>query len=952
MIGINVNVQSDVSKLQALDRQMKQLKSTYDALAKSAKQAGASFGQSIPGAQMPLAGSVVPPSGVALMPGMNPHASLAGSKMSPVMYGPAFRAQMHQMMPGHMAHQFGAASALTQLSNQHRSMTGSSIYASTGVTGVTGQLKSLATSIDNLTKALQHPAVAPSSPSNAGLNMNPYVSLQSESVALQAMNPIASVSYPARVQAKMTAAQNRVLNSAQPARTSWTSKAGQVLYRMAGGSYYGEMAGGAAVDALGIGGGLAGLGLTAGIGAGIGALMWGAHKVGQGYSNYVQTAQPISNLYHSAMPGMSFGAFYNQITNAGSGVGASYQQMAQAAQTLASTGGTAALSKSNLQAIANGAVGLGYGQNGVAQFASQMSELQRLGLTSGLSASTSNSKLMMLIGNASVQSGMQGRTSQLIDAMTSLTQSLDQQRSTPPNAADLLSMMTTLSKPIMGPNGYQYLQSTQGQRGANLLASVNNSLSHPGGGPAGSLLVYNWLTKGTNMSPFQEMYLAEQGLTGRLNGKGPTNLQRIVQGAMSSFPALSKGLTPTGTPTALQAMGLEQLGSVLGLSGHQTQLFLAQFTHNGHFSMANLNAEQNWWKSTFKGKMPNATWTVPAAVLYNAKNASDIKSVMTAMQNGGVTLSSTETSQLAQLQKLNPKSSQYSKLMGTLKTELGSQMIGTSMLTSQDANTKAIQQNTAAWTKVSRALQPFSTFINKLQAAIPKGGTGKGNQGAMPGSAPKYDQYGLMSYNYTGHQSNQFAVMDMMFAHPNAVAKFLNLSAPGGGNGWSGNSSPSIPAPSNVSRAGITQWSKYIQQAAAKYGIPANMIAAVMQNESGGKNGLTSSAGAQGLMQIMPSNDNAYGITNPWNPQQNINAGAKMLSQLYQKFHGNWSAALGAYNGGPGNAYGSAEQQYAATVEGIYQAFQKHSPIQVHVHVNPGTSSGTEQWVQPNPNIA
>ena len=100
-LNIGVNVNADVSKLQALDRQMKQLKSTYDQLAKSAKQAGSSFGQSIPGAQMPLAGSVVPPSGVALMPRMNPHASLAGSKVSSsVMWGPSFRAQMHQMLPG------------------------------------------------------------------------------------------------------------------------------------------------------------------------------------------------------------------------------------------------------------------------------------------------------------------------------------------------------------------------------------------------------------------------------------------------------------------------------------------------------------------------------------------------------------------------------------------------------------------------------------------------------------------------------------------------------------------------------------------------------------------------------------------------------------------------------------------------------------------------------------
>lgn len=976
-LNIGVNVNADVSKLQALDRQMKQLKATYDALAKSAKSAGSSFGASMPsmGGQMPLAGAVVPPSGFALMSSGNPHAGLAGSKLPPVMWGASYRAQLHNMMPGQIAHQNGAQSALTQLANQQRSTAGSSTYGNTGMTGLTGQLKLLTTSIDNLTKVLQHPVAAPSSTSNAALNMNPYVSLQSESVALQAMNPIASVSYPARVQAKMTVAQNRVANPTQPAKSSIMQKVGQVAYRMAGGSYLGEMAGGAAADALGIGGSLAGIGMTAGVGALIGAGMWSAHKIGQGYQTYQQTSIPLSALYHSVAPGTSYSSFYNSIIGQGNSVGGANVMKAQVAQILASTGGTSALN--SVGSVFQGAVGLGYGVNGATTLANQLAQLQQMGLTSGLSASTSNAGLMMMLGNSSVLSGMGGRTQQLIDAMTTLTQSLDQGRTTPPNATALLSMMTTLSKPING----QYLQSAQGQRGANILADINNSLTNPGNGTAGSMLMYEFLTAGTNMTPGQEIYLAHEGLTGRFNGKGPTNLQRITQGTLSRFPVLASGLTPTGTPSAAQQLALDQMYGTFNLkSPQQLQLFLGQFAKNGKFSMTNLQSEQNWWSNLGKmngGKSLNASWDVVGAQLYNANSYASMAGVANAMQTGGVTLSSKEQQQLKQLKTLNPHSKQYASMLGTLKQEMGKQMLNSTMLTGQDANTAAINQNTNAWTKIATYLQPISTDLNKLAGWIPGGGAP-----VKSGKAPqlKGDAYGravpwTTSYDVTGHQSLSSMVGNMAFTglvsaalSGNGSSSVQNMSySPSGGSsaintlrkffGLGSLSGASAVSPTSVSGAGISQWSKYIKQAAAKYGIPANMIAAVMKTESGGQNGLTSSAGAQGLMQIMPSNDKALGITNPWSAQQNIMGGAKMLSRLYGQF-GNWTQALEGYNGGPGSVYSTnpktrqAVDSYAGTVESFYAAFQKHPPIQVHVHVHSSTGNlnGTEQWTQSNPN--
>jgi soluble lytic murein transglycosylase-like protein len=78
-----------------------------------------------------------------------------------------------------------------------------------------------------------------------------------------------------------------------------------------------------------------------------------------------------------------------------------------------------------------------------------------------------------------------------------------------------------------------------------------------------------------------------------------------------------------------------------------------------------------------------------------------------------------------------------------------------------------------------------------------------------------------------------------------------------------------------------------------------------MQAESNGDPNAKSGAGAEGLMQLIPSTAKAMGVSNPFDPTQSINGGAKYLAQLYKEFGGNIKDTLAAYNAGPG-----AVQQY------------------------------------------
>ncbi len=139
----------------------------------------------------------------------------------------------------------------------------------------------------------------------------------------------------------------------------------------------------------------------------------------------------------------------------------------------------------------------------------------------------------------------------------------------------------------------------------------------------------------------------------------------------------------------------------------------------------------------------------------------------------------------------------------------------------------------------------------------------------------------------------------------------------------------------NMSNLTSAQLQALIDQLGREYGVDPALIAAIIQQESGGNPKAVSSAGAEGLMQLMPGTAAGLGVTNPLDPQQNLQGGVQYFADQLQRFHGNICLALAAYNAGPGavEAYGGTIPPYAQTQNYV------RSIVAMYLRANPAARS-------------
>jgi soluble lytic murein transglycosylase-like protein len=126
-----------------------------------------------------------------------------------------------------------------------------------------------------------------------------------------------------------------------------------------------------------------------------------------------------------------------------------------------------------------------------------------------------------------------------------------------------------------------------------------------------------------------------------------------------------------------------------------------------------------------------------------------------------------------------------------------------------------------------------------------------------------------------------------------------------------------LPNPQNSTpRSGFTQREidAAIDKAAANHNVDANLVRALVKVESNFNPNAVSRKGAMGLMQLMPQTARQLKVSNPFNPEENIDAGVRHLKRLLESYGGNVPLSLAAYNAGAGAVARSAGiPRYAET---------------------------------------
>lgn len=141
---------------------------------------------------------------------------------------------------------------------------------------------------------------------------------------------------------------------------------------------------------------------------------------------------------------------------------------------------------------------------------------------------------------------------------------------------------------------------------------------------------------------------------------------------------------------------------------------------------------------------------------------------------------------------------------------------------------------------------------------------------------------------------------------------------------------PTVSSPQagqSSSRPGTAWLDPIIARASQRFSVDVSLIKAVIKAESNFNPQAVSHAGARGLMQLMPATARSLGVNDSFDPEQNIMAGTRFLSDMLKRYDGNIDSALAAYNWGPGNVDKRPDRlpretrDYQARVKQLYSSY-------------------------------
>jgi hypothetical protein len=149
---------------------------------------------------------------------------------------------------------------------------------------------------------------------------------------------------------------------------------------------------------------------------------------------------------------------------------------------------------------------------------------------------------------------------------------------------------------------------------------------------------------------------------------------------------------------------------------------------------------------------------------------------------------------------------------------------------------------------------------------------------------------------------------------------------------------------------GLRAFAHIIRAAAERYGVDTRLVEAIVQTESAGNPTAVSPKGARGLMQLMPERAAELGVRNSFDPHQNVDGGVRHVRDLLQRFGGDVTLALAAYNAGEGavRAHGGVPpfaetREYVRRVRAMYDG--AGSPVPKAVNPDASEPDATPQRI-------
>ena len=655
----------------------------------------------------------------------------------------------------------------------------------------------------------------------------------------------------------------------------------------------------------------------------------------------------LSNISKQSLSaGDSLGKFMNQVDAAGQALGFLPAQVAEVANIL-----SPALGNIGTQGLVNAvqqtlSLSRTYGLSATS-VAQALGAAAQMGLTIGPN-SVSQQKLLALVGNMTYQGKMQGRTGQVLSALLSTMQNIEGVSVVPSGLWNIASQLTALS--ATGVRGLQ------GAAGASLLSQVASGMANPGLGSAGQALQYQALGLG---NPWLTQFAEQMGPGYKLPSgayKGQAAMQAIINQIQRVYGKASIGSAATGFIGLNQQSLLEEsvLGGMWSMSMPQIGALLSVFG-SGHITPVT-GAFNKLLKATggnLSGSQENISLL---AQLYAAHTQKQIQAVAKQFRHVGGKESAALKRMLAHGAPLPKEQAALgAAIAGANLTNLTqAENVQKMIATIQNAQITIIDRiaNPGNGPKTPAAQSPYQSgrfgyrptaydissgsaySLASYNTApgfniwdwILQGSSGAGTGGGYATTAWALPTGGAGGSGTAWNPARNIGAgtrdLNSLLRHYGNIADALASYNEGQGNfakyGLSGPPGSGVRSYVNnilaMMRSGrfssnVSRWSPQIKAAIGALSnasplLSRSLIEALMSEESGGNPNALSSAGAMGLMQLMPATAQGYGLTTgPVSTSITSQSTSQLAQQIAQELAPQFQALMRAIKGSGVNTH-------------------------------------------------